>query len=352
MTNSRKLLLLTLAAVMTLTFAFSATAHAKIIKKVDNFVIFVDHSGSMAMKGDLDNTKIVQAVKDIQALNKEIPALDYTSAVYTFAPFEELCGAKAYKAVNVDAAAAAIDTDYTIFNRKTNMATGLIDIEPTLKALSGKTALVIFTDGEANTNGDPVAVAQKMAAQFGNKLCVHVVSYANTPKGKSVVEGIRSAFSCSVPADYTTMADAAALKQFAKDVFYDEVADPKPAPKAILAPVIVPAKEVISFNLNFGFDKYQITDEMVPVLEQAKMILDEDASSQYEISGYTDSTGSEVYNQGLSERRANSVMKWMTDNGVDASRLNAVGYGETNPKYDNSTSEGRKLNRRVDIQTK
>ena len=349
MTKSRRLLMFTLAAMLTFAFAFSTTANAKMIKKVDNFVIFVDHSGSMAMKDATGVKKIKQAVANIQVLNKAIPALDYKSGMYLFAPFDEQCSVKAYKAENIDAAAATVNTDYVIFNRTTPMGNGLADINPVLNQLSGKTALIIFTDGESNIGPDPVAVANEMHAKFGENLCVHVVSYADTAAGQAVIDGIRAAFPCTVAADASTFADAAALKQYAKDVFYDEVADPTPAPKPV---VMAPAKEVVSFNLNFGFDKYAITDEMVPVLEQAKMILDEDPSATYEISGYTDSTGAEEYNQGLSERRANSVMQWLTANGIAASRLEAVGYGETNPKYDNSTSEGRKLNRRVDIQTK
>jgi OOP family OmpA-OmpF porin len=102
----------------------------------------------------------------------------------------------------------------------------------------------------------------------------------------------------------------------------------------------------------FGFDKWAITDEMVPVLEQAKMILEEDSSVNFVVAGHTDSTGPEVYNQGLSERRAASVKNWLVKNGVSADRLETVGYGEAKPKYDNSTREGRKLNRRVELQSK
>jgi OOP family OmpA-OmpF porin len=124
-----------------------------------------------------------------------------------------------------------------------------------------------------------------------------------------------------------------------------------PAPAPAPAPVIV-AKEVVSFNLLFGFDKSAITDDMVPVLEQAKMILEEDSSVNFTVSGHTDSTGPEVYNQGLSERRAAAVKNWLVSNGVSAARLEAVGYGEAQPKYDNATREGRKLNRRVELQSK
>ncbi|WP_242652897.1 OmpA family protein [Pseudodesulfovibrio hydrargyri] len=336
---------------LTFSFAFAATANAKMVKKVDNFILFVDQSGSMAMRNADGIKKIEKAKSDMLALNAAIPALDYNSAVVLFAPFEVQCSPKPYSDANVAAAVNGIDADYQIFNRRTPMGAGLDDINPILGKMSGKTALIIFTDGESNYGADPVAVAKNLYAKYGSNLCVHVVSYAESPEGQAVVDGIRAAFPCSVPADGATFADAGALNKYAKDVFYADMAEPAPAPMAPMAPM-TPAKEVVSFNLNFGFDKYQITDEMIPVLEQAKMILDEDPAATYEISGHTDSTGTEAYNQGLSERRANSVMKWLTDNGISTDRLEAKGYGELSPKYDNSTKEGRKLNRRVDIQTK
>jgi OOP family OmpA-OmpF porin len=341
-----------LAAMLTFSFAFAATANAKMVKKVDNFIFFVDQSGSMAMRNADGVKKIEKAKSDMLALNAAIPALDYNSAVLLFAPYEVQCAPKPYSDAGVAAAVSAIDSDYQIFNRRTPMGAGLDDINPTIGKMSGKTALIIFTDGESNYGADPVAVAKNLYAKYGSNLCVHVVSYADTPEGQAVVDGIRAAFPCSVPADGATFADATALNKYAKDVFYEDVAEPAPAPAP--APVVAPApaKEIVSFNLNFGFDKYRITDEMIPVLEQAKMILDEDPAATYEISGHTDSTGTEAYNQGLSERRADSVMKWLTDNGISADRLEAKGYGELNPKYDNATKEGRKLNRRVDIQTK
>jgi outer membrane protein OmpA-like peptidoglycan-associated protein len=69
----------------------------------------------------------------------------------------------------------------------------------------------------------------------------------------------------------------------------------------------------------------------------------------FDIEGHTDSTGTSEYNMGLSQRRADSVRGYLVDQGVPASRINAVGYGETHPKASNNTPEGRQLNRRVEI---
>ena len=67
------------------------------------------------------------------------------------------------------------------------------------------------------------------------------------------------------------------------------------------------------------------------------------------IEGHTDNVGSPEYNQGLSERRAYGVRDYLTAQGVSASRITAIGYGETHPKSSNDTPEGRQLNRRVEI---
>lgn len=67
------------------------------------------------------------------------------------------------------------------------------------------------------------------------------------------------------------------------------------------------------------------------------------------VAGHTDSVGSTSYNQGLSNRRANSVSNYLEDLGVRGSRLDAIGYGESRPKASNSTSSGRQQNRRVEL---
>lgn len=347
MRQSKKMILLTLVAVMALSFAFTTTASAKMVKKIDNFILFLDQSGSMAMtQPDMGKNKIDLARGTIDSMTDVIPSLDYNSAMFLFAPFSAESQPMPYSEATIDAAAQKVPTDYEIFNRTTPLGNGLMDLDPVIAGLPGKTALILFTDGDSNAGVDPIAQAKALYSKYGNNLCIHVVSYADSPRGQMIIDEIRALSSCSVATDGKTLMAPGAMDKFVGDVFYKKAAN---AP----APVVVPmAKETITFSLHFGFDKYEITDEMIPVLEQAKMILEEESSASYEIAGHTDSTGAETYNQGLSERRAASVTNWLTANGVSASRLEAKGYGEMAPKYDNTTKEGRKLNRRVEIQTK
>lgn len=67
------------------------------------------------------------------------------------------------------------------------------------------------------------------------------------------------------------------------------------------------------------------------------------------VEGHTDATGTDAYNQRLSEQRASNVADYLIDQGVRASAITVYGYGESRPKASNDTAEGRQLNRRVEI---
>jgi outer membrane protein OmpA-like peptidoglycan-associated protein len=84
-------------------------------------------------------------------------------------------------------------------------------------------------------------------------------------------------------------------------------------------------------------------------LEDVAAVLSEYQKTAVVIQGHTDSTGSEELNQGLSERRAESVRGYLASRGVDPDRMASVGMGEGYPVADNSSESGRQLNRRVDI---
>lgn len=84
-------------------------------------------------------------------------------------------------------------------------------------------------------------------------------------------------------------------------------------------------------------------------LDVAAETLRECPNVRTEVEGHTDSVGSEVYNQALSQRRAESVASYLINHGVSSSRLEAKGLGESNPIADNSTEDGRALNRRVEL---
>jgi OOP family OmpA-OmpF porin len=99
----------------------------------------------------------------------------------------------------------------------------------------------------------------------------------------------------------------------------------------------------------FEFDSAKLTDSVSERLDNFVNFLNEYPQAQVEITGYTDSSGSAVYNQELSERRAQSVADYLIAAGIDADRFTVKGMGEENPVADNSTHEGREKNRRVEV---
>lgn len=100
----------------------------------------------------------------------------------------------------------------------------------------------------------------------------------------------------------------------------------------------------------FDFDKAEVKSIFLPLLDHVAKIMKENPKMTVELEGYTDSTGPENYNQGLSERRAKAIQQALiTRTKADATRLKAVGYGESKPIMTNDTKEGRAKNRRVDL---
>jgi len=108
---------------------------------------------------------------------------------------------------------------------------------------------------------------------------------------------------------------------------------------------------VVEFNSNvlFGFDQSDLSDGAKANLDKLVLVLNSYADTDIELQGHTDSRGSVSYNQALSERRAGAVSGYLASKHIDASRLTVKGFGETLPKYDNDTADGRTQNRRVEF---
>lgn len=102
-------------------------------------------------------------------------------------------------------------------------------------------------------------------------------------------------------------------------------------------------------NVTFATDSSDLRPAFFDVLNSVGKVLNKYDQTVVEVAGHTDSTGSEDYNQGLSERRADSVTQYITGRGISGERLISIGMGELRPVADNATAEGRQANRRVEI---
>ncbi|HDR9511008.1 OmpA family protein [Burkholderia cepacia] len=98
----------------------------------------------------------------------------------------------------------------------------------------------------------------------------------------------------------------------------------------------------------FDFGKSDLRTDAVAVLERSVALLQR-SDKPIEVDGYTDNVGTREYNQALSEARANTVAKALIARGVDSTRVTARGFAFDHPVADNSTEEGRALNRRTEV---
>ena len=102
-------------------------------------------------------------------------------------------------------------------------------------------------------------------------------------------------------------------------------------------------------NITFATNSSDLNAGFYDVLGSVTKVLNEFDKTVIEIAGHTDNTGSDVYNQSLSERRAGSVASYLRSQKVVPERIIAVGLGESHPVADNSTDQGRQANRRVEL---
>ena len=102
-------------------------------------------------------------------------------------------------------------------------------------------------------------------------------------------------------------------------------------------------------DLTFDVDRDAVKSQFVPTLQNVGNVLREYDQTTVDVYGHADSTGTDAYNQDLSERRAMNVGSILMQGGVIRQRLIAQGYGESRPIADNASESGRARNRRVEV---
>jgi OmpA-OmpF porin, OOP family len=137
----------------------------------------------------------------------------------------------------------------------------------------------------------------------------------------------------------------------------------KPAVEEKPAPATTPSAETASSasaesfakanynfkNIQFEFNSAVLKTFSYEVLDQIAAEMKKGNASRFEISGHSSAEGSDEHNKSLSVDRANAVKTYLVNAGVSAANLSTIGYGESKPLTQNTTEEGRALNRRVEI---
>ncbi len=324
---------LTMTTLLAMALCVPALAQGQMCgKKINSFDFVVDYSGSMMMQNaELKESKINIAKNVLARINSVIPALDYYGGMHTLAPATSLLNQGLWTRDNMSASIAKLHDNMPIYGRLTPMGTGLKGYEPWISSMNRNAALIIATDGNNNRGLNLVDVVKEIYANQRD-LVVHIISLADNQEGKDTIAQIATLNPDAIVVDGVKLAtDDAALEQFVIDIWCDQ------------------EEEVIVLRgVNFAFDSHALDANAKNILNEAANIIKQHPNKGVTINGWTDFIGTDEYNLGLSERRANSVKNYLSEQGIPPSRLNASGHGKS-AKYDNKTEEGRYLNRRVEF---
>ena len=186
----------------------------------------------------------------------------------------------------------------------------------------------------------PAAKARQLAEKYD--VCFYVISTADDRASQRLVETVASFDFCSRVIPFAAFIGR---PEFNSGALY--VVRSTATVKTVTEDRIVGIK---LNNIQFGFDRADIDSEFKTRLNRLGSFLEQNPDTYAVVAGFTDSTGSEGYNLGLSMRRAIGVAEYIVSNfNVTPDRLVPLWFGAANPIGGNDTREGRRMNRRVEI---
>ena len=132
-----------------------------------------------------------------------------------------------------------------------------------------------------------------------------------------------------------------------KDINHKKDPDKKDKPQKVTEHEFITSQE---YSIHFRYNSYDFSDKEFHTLERIAGLLVQHPKAYLIVKGYTDSNGNYEQNKKLSELRADSVKRYFVDQGINFSRIKVFGMGQKNPIGSNKTQEGRRQNRRVEIE--
>jgi len=147
------------------------------------------------------------------------------------------------------------------------------------------------------------------------------------------------------------MLDRVALA-FGSEALAFTLACPSPPPKPPIqaSAVVSQSGEEVAVDQVLVLVDSSIDANGEHALDEVAKVLRDNPALEVQIDGHTDAVGTEAYNRGLSDRRADAARKYLVSAGIDSSRLTSRGFGESQPIADNGTADGRAQNRRTEIE--
>jgi OOP family OmpA-OmpF porin len=338
----------------------------KYVKKVDNLLIICDESSSMS-DSYMKKTKFDVAKDVVNNINRCLPEMDLKIGLRTFgknvSPFKE---------------ETTLLYDLSDFDRKefgdvvkklekgkgrSAMIYAINGAAEDLKEAEGGIAVIIVSDWK-NTEEFSIKAAENMKNLYGDRICIYTIMVGEDEDGTERMEEVAKAGYCGFPKNSAELASGKQMAGFIKKIFLKkappkvavvEEAPPKPEVVEEVLPVEIPAPvftEKVAFTATlkadvlFDFNSADLKPGAGEELSRIITTLSNYPETAIRVEGHTDSRGPEWYNQDLSERRAAAVKDALVKMGADPTKIEAVGFGESQ-----LISRDHALNRRVNIVT-
>jgi OOP family OmpA-OmpF porin len=318
---------------------------------VDRVLVLTDASGSMYLQGTFPEAKSV--TQDLVASmpdpgGRAVNPGAYEAGLIGFGGTER---AIAPLAPFDRSALLSVANDLDLlgsvkFGRggNTPMDVVLSEAAAALEGRKGTTALVIVSDGFSDSPEKAQRAAQVLVDGYSDTICIHTVQVGDDPVGTEFLTHLSGTTPCGSTRSASSVRDINAFQSFSHNLF----AGTAPALPAVSA--AGPCEGIVRMRgIQFEFGRANITPESRVVLDVAAEHLEACKDLEVEIVGHTDSVGPPAYNEGLSQRRAESTERYFIDSGISAQRMRAAGRGENQPIAPNDTTDGRAQNRRVEL---
>lgn len=338
----------------------------QLVQKTDNFVVLFDKSASMGKlkKSGLpadamlsqsgDATRLITAKDATKNMIATFPEIKMNTGLRTFWS-EEVALIYGMTSLVKEDYTKAVNSIENVYGR-TPMAQAITATGNDLKGAEGNSAIIIISDFSETPGVDdirPESVMKaitKVNAEYGDKLCVYTIQVGYAVDGKELSEQIVQNVEGGYTVNVDKLAAPAAMAAFVNKVIthdcsrYQQLvakseekvvivaAEPKVEEK-VMAAAAEPKVIILAFeDVHFDFDKSTLKPEAQAILKRNIQLLKDNPKAKVRVAGYTSASGTEAYNQKLSERRASAVQEYLINEGIiTPDRLSTIGYGETNP---------------------
>ncbi len=196
----------------------SAHAGEDYTNKVDNFLVVLDASSSMANPYK-DYSKIFLAKNLVAHMNNTMPGFDMTGGLRKFGADFGVKSSRQYGMTSYSRAGLADALQaITATQGMTPLGYALSQADSDLSSVSGKSALIVFSDGK-DAAGAPVRTARKMKEKYGDNLCIYTVAIGDDAAGAAVLRDIAAAGTCGFSVNGDSLRSADAMADFVEAVF-------------------------------------------------------------------------------------------------------------------------------------